>query len=359
MNTASNRITGFDTARALAIFGMVIVNYKIAINAVINGSDWLVFLTSLLEGRASSIFVIVAGIGMSLMTKKARVEQNHTVTRELRLLIWKRSLFLFVLGLSLFLLEWDADILHYYAFYMFIASFFIVASDKLLLFSTIAILLLSQVFLLVFNYQTGWNSDFTSYDTFWTLDGFLRNLLLNGYHPIFPWICFFLFGMWLGRFDFNSKVVRKKILVTAVVTAVILEIISFVFIQISRSSLGLEIASYLFGTKPMPPNVFYMVSSSSTAVIVILICIYFTEKFKDSFVTLSLIYTGQLALTHYVGHFLFLVLLFMFQLVTDSSLWFAVLCSFVFFLLAIALSVLWRKRYKRGPIELLMRKISG
>lgn len=121
MGKSANRILGFDIARALAILGMVIVNYKISMDAEGNGPDWLVTLTGILEGRASAIFVILAGIGISLSTKKARLKS--TSSKEYRKMIWRRSLFLFVLGILLMLMQWSADILHYYAFYMFIASF--------------------------------------------------------------------------------------------------------------------------------------------------------------------------------------------------------------------------------------------
>ena len=61
----SSRILGFDIARALAIFGMVIVNFKIAMEAQTGTHFWLGF-AQLFEGRASALFVILAGVGISL-----------------------------------------------------------------------------------------------------------------------------------------------------------------------------------------------------------------------------------------------------------------------------------------------------
>lgn len=64
-----NRLIGIDFARALALFGMVIVNFKLAMNADI-GTPQLIEFAALLEGRASALFVILAGIGIALLTKK-------------------------------------------------------------------------------------------------------------------------------------------------------------------------------------------------------------------------------------------------------------------------------------------------
>ncbi|MBA6339403.1 DUF1624 domain-containing protein, partial [Colwellia sp. BRX8-7] len=70
-----HRVTGFDLARAFAIFGMVIVNFKIAMNAD-TGNQLLMSFTHLFEGRASALFVILAGVGITFMTNKARVSSD-------------------------------------------------------------------------------------------------------------------------------------------------------------------------------------------------------------------------------------------------------------------------------------------
>ncbi|WP_215142738.1 DUF418 domain-containing protein [Exiguobacterium qingdaonense] len=359
MGDFANRIAGLDIARSLALFGMVIVNYKLSMSAEENGPEWLIIYTGLFEGRASAIFVILAGIGISLMTRKARYTMDSGTITRLRRTIWKRSFFLFVLGLGLFLLGWDADILHYYAFYMFIASFFIVVSSKKLLGSAVFILLTSQVFQIIFDYTRGWDSTFYFYEDFWTVEGFLRNLLFNGYHPIFPWVCFFLFGMWLGRLNFKDKKLRDTMLIISFLLSIAIEVSSFVLIHLTSELVGIEIAQYFFSTKPMPPNVLYMLASSSTALVVILLCIYLSDIFRNHIMTIALISTGQLALTHYVGHFIVLVFLDMFGLLNNQTLLFATTSSLLFFVTAMIFSYFWRKVYERGPIELMMRKISG
>ncbi|UII58598.1 heparan-alpha-glucosaminide N-acetyltransferase domain-containing protein (plasmid) [Cytobacillus spongiae] len=356
MEESAKRIIGFDMARALAILGMVIVNYKISMNAEENGPEWLKTMTGLLEGRASAIFVILAGIGISLMTKKARM--SGTPSKKYRKMIWRRSLFLFVLGMILFLMHWSADILHYYAFYMFIAYFFIVASSRQLIIAAVGIVLTSQISQLLLNYEYGWDTTFKYYETFWTWKGFISNLFFNGYHPIFPWVAFLLFGMWLGRVNVQNSTHRKKMMSISLIAFLLTEAASYTLIKLSEPAVGLEIAYYLFDTKPMPPTLLYMISSTSTAIIVILLCVMISEKWRETAVIQAFVYTGQLALTLYIAHFLVLAVFFMFGGLAENTLPLAVTTALIFFLFSTVISTWWRKSFKRGPIEAMMRKVS-
>ncbi|BBH24152.1 membrane protein [Paenibacillus baekrokdamisoli] len=354
---SSKRITGFDLARALSIFGMIIVNFKISMVADTGGPEWLSAFAGLFEGRASAVFVVLAGIGFSIMTRKAR-QGDAKELRKSRLLVWKRSIYLLILGFLLLLFGWSADILHYYALFLFLASLLIRASGKVILSIAAILLAASQLFLLKFDYTMGWNSSFHMYTDFWTIEGFMRNLWFNGFHPALPWFCFFLVGMWLGRINLTDKSARKKWLVASLITFIGVEVISFAALKIGGFYLGEEVAIYLFQTKPMPPNILYMVSATSTAIAFILLSVYVTEtSFARRFVS-ALIQTGQMALTHYVLHVTVgLGLLEVFGILENGSLPFAVLYSAAYFVVAILFSYLWRLKFNGGPFESIMRKL--
>ncbi|NMH68975.1 DUF1624 domain-containing protein [Bacillus sp. RO3] len=130
-------------------------------------------------------------------------------------------------------MEWSADILHYYAFYMFIASFFIVVSSRTLLLAALVTVLTSQAFQLLLNYEYGWDTSFQHYEKFWTANGFISNLFFNGYHPIFPWVAFVFIGMWLGRFDYQRKKFRNNLLIGTIITFLLVEAASFTLIKLS------------------------------------------------------------------------------------------------------------------------------
>ncbi len=104
------RILGFDLARAYAIFGMYIVNFKLIFGKY--GDDSFLGKTlSLFSGNSSTVFVMLAGMGVALMTGRPQYTQAEKTA--LRKAIIKRAFFLLVIGLLL-ALWWPADILHFF-----------------------------------------------------------------------------------------------------------------------------------------------------------------------------------------------------------------------------------------------------
>jgi len=130
--------------------------------------------------------------------------------------------------------------------------------------------------------------------------------------------------------------------------------------RLSLSVLDGNSAEFLFQTGPIPPNIFYMLSNSASAIIVIVVSIYIIENFPSHWLTKSLIQTGQLTLTHYVSHvFIGVGILALLNRLENQTLAFSLLFTTLFFVVSILFSVLWRKKYKLGPIEWVMRKITN
>jgi uncharacterized protein len=63
-------IIGFDLARAYAILGMFIVNFNTVFGSFTDKSILGQFI-SLFSGNSSSTFLILAGMGISLMTNRS------------------------------------------------------------------------------------------------------------------------------------------------------------------------------------------------------------------------------------------------------------------------------------------------
>ena len=53
-----NRIIGIDVARALAVIGMIIVNFKVVLGE--NGLSWVKLSASAFDGKAAATFVVLA-----------------------------------------------------------------------------------------------------------------------------------------------------------------------------------------------------------------------------------------------------------------------------------------------------------
>ncbi|MGR5959969.1 DUF418 domain-containing protein [Bacillus cereus] len=116
----------------------------------------------------------------------------------------------------------------------------------------------------------------------------------------------------------------------------------------------------MFNTGPILPNVLYILSATGSAIAILILCLYITEKYENNWFVTSIIQTGQLTLTHYVSYvFIGIGTLILFNRMEHQTLLFVLLFTTVFFIFSILFSVLWRKKFSRGPIEWIMRKLAS
>lgn len=342
---------------------MVIVNYRIAMDSAEHGPQWLLWLADRFEGRAAATFVVLAGIGTSLLTKSARAT-NKSEQRKQRLMLMRRSLFLAGVGLPFYLI-WPADILHFYAAYLLLASLFIAASNRTLVWCIVGSVTGFLILLSFVDYETGWNFTTLTYKGFWSPEGFLRNLFFNGFHPVFPWFAFFAGGMLIGRLELKDWAVQRKLLHAGLLLTAVAEISSFLLVQVVKHINNLSVTEKedlgaIFGTHVIPPSPLYVIACFGVAMTVISGSLYLAERFKSTAVIRSLQYTGQLALTLYLAHVIVgLGVLEVMTKLSPHSTQFAIFWSLLFSAVAVAFANLWRRKFSRGPLEALMRKLSG
>ncbi len=351
------RIIGFDIARAFAILGMLFVNYKIIFTYGVVKYENIRYFLSVFEGRSAAVFLVLAGIGIGFMTKGSyESESSSDRNKDINTII-KRAIFLFVMGLILFIaFEWTADILHYYGIYMAIIILVLYKSPKKLIIISSIVLIISTITQLVLDYSTNWDSAFMNYFNIFTLKGFLLNSFFNGYHPVFPWIVFMLYGLSLSKLDFNNNKTVNKMILYGLFSALSIELVSFVIIKSSNYN---EVIIYLFDTKPMNPTFLYIVAASAGASVFIGICLKLSDKFNNSKLMKMFASTGQMALTHYVAHSVIVLgVFFIIDKLKYRSELFVLVLSIVVFSLMVLFSNIWSKKYKRGPLELIMRKIT-
>lgn len=344
----SSRLDGLDVARYLAFVGMVIVNFKIAMGAE-NDAGILGILTSVLEGRAAATFVVLAGIGLGLSGLRGR-EQTTAVTI-------KRALFLLVAGL-LNMLIFDADILHYYAFYFLFGILLLPLGNRKLIGAILGLNLAFTMMILTLNYDAGWNWDDYTYSGFWTPVGFMRNLFFNGWHPVIPWLGFLLFGIVLSRLTLAESGTRTMLMTWGAIAFVAAEILSH-FLMPQLAQIDQELVS-LATTEPVPPMPLYMLAGLGAACVVIGLCLMISERLKTWGLLKLIIPAGRQTLTLYIAHILLgMGTLEALGMLEDQTVAAAVAASLIFCLTATAYALIWSKFFKRGPIEALMRKTAG
>jgi len=255
-----------------------------------------------LSGRAAATFVVLAGIGLGLARHR-----DDTMALTLR-----RAVFLGVIG-CLNMLIFPADILHYYAVYFVIGALCLRWSVRRLLIGIAIANAVFLVLLLTLDYDAGWNWTTLDYSGFWTPSGFVRNLFFNGWHPVFPWVGFLLLGLALSRLDLRSRRVQWQLVVIGGVGLVAVELCSLCTEPARRFGLLALVAP-----------------------------------------------AGRQTLTLYVAHIVLgMGTLEALNLIGGQSATRALMASLLFCALATLLAWLWSRVARRGPIEMLMRRLAG
>jgi len=341
---------------------MFIVNFNFCFGSFQDRTTIGTFL-NLFTGNSTAIFIICAGMGVSLMTHNF-LNCSKEDKRKFKSIILKRSWFLFALGLLLYN-WWAGDILHFYGGYMHIAAFILFIPKRYYLISAIVAIVIFHILLFIIPVFTGWDLTILKYADFWTIKGFLRNTFYNGWNSIFPWVAYFLLGMWLGRINWKEPKMRQRIFFTGFIFFLLLEGLRrySLYKQFDRRILDYIHADYF------PPYLPFMIITASFALMTITVCIWLGEKFEKSLIIKWLSDTGKMTLTNYVQHLTIGVLVF--QLLTGSkytggylqmgkvlSPAYILTFSFCYFVASVLFSTLWIKKFGRGPLELLMRKIS-
>lgn len=356
------RVIGFDIARAYAIFGMFIVNFNFSFGSVMNPTDPIGCFLNIFTGNSTAIFIICAGMGVSLMTNR----NNYSIQEKaaLKSKILKRSWFLFVLGLLLYN-WWSGDILHFYGGYMHIAAFLLFVPKRYYLSGAIIAISIFHLLLLIIPITTSW--DFTNYKylDFWTLPGFLRNTFYNGWNSMFPWLSYFLVGMWLGRLNWQSKRTKRNIFIVGILVFTVVQGLIFM----ARQHFFTSFWSDYIMAEYFPPYLPFVLVTMAFACMVIPICMVIGERFSNSKLVLALQKTGQMTLSHYIIHLTIGMIFLNFLtgkhytgLLEDErpTLPIYILAySVMFYVFSVLFSVFWSRKYKNGPLETLMRKISG
>ncbi len=355
------RIIGIDVARALAVIGMIIVNFKVVFGE--NGESWLKSFAHLFDGKAAATFVVLAGIGLALMTNSAIKDRNQEKLKVAQKRILKRALFLFVVGLS-YIWIWPADILHFYGIYMLVTLLFISRPLKQILVGSLGLILFYPILIMLFDYETGWNFEILAYTDFWTFNGFLRNLFYNGFHPVIPWTAFMLFGLWYGRQNLHDDKFIKKSGWISLGVFIVTQVLSIGLIQfLSKGNANaIEGLTPLLGTDPMPPMPIYMINGISIAIVIISSCILLAKQYENNKLIDALNKTGQLALTFYVAHVIFgmgIIEEVGSLKLGEYSIEFSVIYALIFSFLCIMFAQIWLRYKKSGPLEWVMRKLTN
>ena len=341
----NRRLRGIDAARAIAVLGMVTVHFgpKPAPDAALVG------LYGISHGRASVLFVLLAGVGVALLVGD-RSRKRPSLARG-RLIL--RGALLLPLGLWLQQLDHGAlVILQYYAVYFLFAALVLTLPDRWLLTGAAAALVAGP--LIYLGGEVAAPEWFTRYTDPSTLNHavgkIVRDLLLAGAYSLSIWAAPLLVGLWLGRRDLAAAAVRWWLLVLglaiALASALAADGLAAAFGEMVWET-GESRSTNLLTDRPHSQMPLWMLGSIGSACAVLGGMLLLAVRLPRA--TWPLVTTGQLALTVYVGHLLLLDAYP--ELLRRETVLTGTIAVVVFMLLAAAACTLWRAILSRGPLE--------
>lgn len=359
------RLPGLDVTRALALVGVVILNYHGFLN---RGGDGInrslgerIFdpAQGPLSTRFAATFVMVAGMGVTLMTNRSRVSADANAIREDRWRLARRGLLLYSGGL---LLEWiwPGTILFYYgALFMVAALLFTLRLRWIAAIGAISALAGATISWFHFEHTR------TGHDVTW-LDPKVtspRNLLLRtftGYtHPLFPWLCFLCVGIAIGRFLPLTARAKQRMIAWGAALLAGSYLLSH-FGMRAASGAGSARWALLLSTRPFDRGLLYSIGTIGSSVIAFCVISSVADRYPTAWGTRMLQHAGQMTLTIYVCHALvYNAVVHWWSWVTPTGLDVALVFALIFWVGAITFGALWHRFVGAGPLERVYRGFGG
>jgi uncharacterized protein len=351
------RLPGPDVVRAAAIIGVVVMNYHgyLILRGGPRGGGAVERLfdpwTGPLATRFAATFVLTAGVGVTLLTRRALGHPN--LVRARRWTLVRRGLALYAFGL-LFDEIWRGTILPYYgAMFVIAAGLFTLRSRWVVATGVAAALAGAGIA------WWGLERRLDGEDTAWLFRpegrssrALLFDVFVNGTHPLLPWLAFFCAGIVLGRL-FSTDWWRPAALAAGFTLFGLASLISG---AIGTGPRAVVLAS----TDPYERGLLYTASALGTALIAFAAISWLAERFVHTMPVEVLRHAGAMSLTLYIAHGL------VFNLVVDWLGWIepgglgrALTFAAAYWAVAITAAWWWHDRHGIGPAEWLYRQLGG
>lgn len=359
----TRRLVALDVIRGLALIGVVGMNYVGAlIRPGLDRGFWgRVFdpYTGALSTRFAATFVLVAGVGITLLTERARRSDDPDVIRTARLRLARRGLLLYLVGYVLDF-TWPGTILFFYGAYFLLATLLFRLATRWL----VAIGVAAGVIASAVTTWAGWKRDrfervdWLGFSRIESIQDLVVRTFLDYTHPVFPWIAFLCAGMIIGRHLSTLATWRWK--VAAIAASLVVAIYVLTTVLDRTSSRDGVIVHHLTSLQTYDRGLLYLASTLGIALIAFTVISVIVEKWPTASLTVHLQRAGQLSLSLYLLHVLvFTIAVDWFGWIGGGSLSTALWFAGGFWIAGISIASWWHHRVGRGPAEVVYRVFGG
>ena len=363
-----SRIPSLDVTRAIALVGVVMMNYHAYLN-----TDKAFFpprpsfaervfnpLSGILTTRFAATFVLVAGMSIALLVQSAMQSGNVELIRSAQMKLARRGLFLYAIGAAVQWV-WPGTILFYYGAFLLISAVICTWSNRSLVAVSVASIAVSTGLSAWRGYQF-FQGNFTQWLS--PTPNTPRNLLIRTFfdytHPVFPWITFICAGIILGRNLEHLAQLRTRIMLWSGVALFATFLIRTFVMPDSITSQWDYVLQRALSTNNHDHSFLHVTSTLAIALLAFCSISLLTDSRPTSRVVEFLARTGQMTLSIYLAHVLvFNLVVHWLNWVRPTGLDTALVLSLSFYVVAVPVSSLLKRRYGIGPCERVYRAFGG
>jgi uncharacterized protein len=358
----ADRVIDLDVTRAVALIGVAAMNYhgyliglggkigESAVNRFFN--PW----TGPLSTRFAATFVMIAGMGITLMTNRGRISGDRQRRSLDRWTLIRRGFLLYAFGF-MFEWVWNGTILFFYgAFFMVGAFLFTLRIRWLIVIGGLAAIAAAAI---------QWWAFEADHDVTWLLGGWYtsrpyrspRRLLfdtfVNGTHPLLPWLAFLCAGMVIGRYLPLKSTWRWVLAAFGMLLVAGTYLANHLFADSPLSS-------QLLATDPFSRSLNYTVCALGSSIAAFCVIGWIANTTRSNSVTQGFAAAGRTTLTLYVLHVLvFNAAVTWWHLIHPAGLDVALAFAAGFWIVGIIAAILWQRWFVIGPAEWVYRKFGG
>ena len=344
----AQRLIGIDAARAIAFIGMALAHFADATSA--RDPGWLQAIDNSADGRAAPLFCMLLGLGAGILS--ARGVPDRVVVR--------RGAALLVLGLAI----WPAVdrvyliLPHYGILLLLVPVLRRIPSRWMLPLAAVAFLVPSAITALMDDHRLrAANQPGTLAEVLdpWEV---VRNLVWTGGYPLVGWVGFALVGLWVARRPLAEAGTQWALTAGGAALAFLQPLAAWAFRAFdgARPSSTAQGWAAFFDSGAHSNRTAWYVLATATAVAMVGLCLLLARLTP---VLRPLAPLGRLALSAYLLH-----------LLAGYYVWdwldreLPPLATQVLIVMALAaglgaMAALWTRRFRRGPVEALLRAVAG